>query len=123
VKITLGWPDQHLWPNRKAHWARARMWRNEQKIAAWALTLAEKRVDLGEGRIPVTLTFHKNDRRRFDLDNALAAMKGALDGLSAALGVDDSRFDVRPVLGEPVAGGCVVVEVDQVLAAVGVVLG
>jgi crossover junction endodeoxyribonuclease RusA len=111
VKIALAWPAQPLWPNRRAHWAQVQRRRNAQKLEAWALAMAEKRVDLGEGRIAVTLTFHKTDRGRFDLDGALSACKGALDGLALALGVDDSRFDVRPVLGEPVGGGAVVVEV------------
>jgi crossover junction endodeoxyribonuclease RusA len=133
VKIALAWPAQPLWPNTRLHWGARNKRRQAQKHEAYFAAFAAgagsyrqiggvTRRELPE-RIPVTLTFHKNDRRRFDLDNALAACKGALDGLSAALGVDDSRFDVRPVLGAPVAGGCVIVEVDQALAAVGVVLG
>lgn len=111
VKIVIGWPDQQLWPNRPSHWTARSRRRKEQKLEAWALALAERRPAIGDGPIPVRLTFRKADRRRFDLDNAQAACKGALDGLAAALGVDDSRFRPVPVLGEPVPGGAVEIEV------------
>jgi crossover junction endodeoxyribonuclease RusA len=114
VKIAISWP------NRPCHWSALDRGRKAQKHEAWALTLAQPTFKPGVGRIPVTLTFRKNDRHRFDLDNALAACKGALDGLAIALGVDDSRFDVRPVLGEPVPGGAVEITVEQALAACGV---
>jgi crossover junction endodeoxyribonuclease RusA len=109
--VSLPWPVPVLWPNNRAHWAAKAKRRKAQKLAAWALTLAERTPKLGDGRIPVTVTFHKTDRRRYDTHEAAYAVKGAIDGIALALGVDDSRFDVRPVLGEPVAGGAVIVEV------------
>jgi crossover junction endodeoxyribonuclease RusA len=111
VIVSIPWPVPVLWPNNRAHWAAKAKRRKAQKEAAWALTLAERTPKLGDGRVSVTLTFRKADRGRYDLDGALSACKGALDGIALALGVDDSRFDVRPVLGDPVAGGAVIVEV------------
>ena len=48
-----------------------------------------------ENKIPLALIFNKRSKGRYDLDNALAAMKHALDGIAQALRIDDSKF--RPV--------------------------
>ena len=42
------------------------------------------------------ITFFTPDNRKRDLDNLLAAMKPALDGMARAIGVDDALF--RPLL-------------------------
>ena len=42
------------------------------------------------------ITFYTPDARKRDLDNLLAAMKPALDGMAKAIGVDDALF--RPLL-------------------------
>ena len=42
------------------------------------------------------ITFFTPDARKRDLDNLLAAMKPALDGMAQAIGVDDALF--RPLL-------------------------
>jgi hypothetical protein len=39
------------------------------------------------------ITFYTPDNRKRDLDNLLAAMKPALDGMAQAIGVDDALFD------------------------------
>lgn len=52
--------------------------------------------------IPINLTFHPATKRAFDLDNALAASKSAIDGIAQALGINDKQFN--PVIlwrGEP----------------------
>lgn len=43
--------------------------------------------------IPLVVVFCPPTRRRFDNDGALSAMKGALDGIAAAMGVDDQYFE------------------------------
>lgn len=60
----------------------------------------------------LNITFNPPDRRRRDLDNMLAACKAYLDGISDALGVDDSNFKLTIQKGEVVKGGQVVVEVS-----------
>ena len=48
-----------------------------------------------ERRIPLSIIFHKGDRRRRDQDNLIASMKASLDGVADALGVDDNLFDIK----------------------------
>jgi crossover junction endodeoxyribonuclease RusA len=43
--------------------------------------------------LQITITFVQKDKRHRDLDNLLAASKPALDGIAAALGVDDRCFE------------------------------
>ena len=64
------------------------------------------------GWLALTLTFCPPDKRRRDRDNLLASMKSDLDGVAQALGLDDQYFDpITLQRGEPVKGGCVLVEV------------
>lgn len=112
--IALVWPDGPLWPNRKAHWAENKRARDAQKKEAFFIAKAA-----GWGKpvhpvhdVHVALTFCAPTARRFDLDGALSAMKGAIDGLSACLGVDDSLFSYTLRRGERCATGAVIVEVE-----------
>ena len=50
------------------------------------------------------ITFFTPDNRKRDLDNLLAAMKPALDGMARAIGVDDALF--RPLLIDKVKAEC-----------------
>lgn len=66
------------------------------------------------GLFPLSLEFCPPTKRKFDRDNALAAMKGALDGLAQALEIDDSQFE--PILlrrGQPTPGGVVIVRIGE----------
>ena len=56
------------------------------------------------------VTFHPSRKRRFDLDNALAAIKADLDGLARASGVDDESWRFGIYKGEPIKDGAVVIE-------------
>jgi len=47
------------------------------------------------GRLPVSITWVAPNRIRRDLDGLLCAEKPRLDGIAAALGIDDSQF--RPM--------------------------
>lgn len=109
--IKLSWPDSKLLPNRKngRHWTSSQSAKENARLEGY-----QKAKDSGytapDGLLPVTLVFCAPDKRRRDLDNLLAAMKPALDGIAAALEVDDSRF--RPVtidMGEIAKPGCVIV--------------
>jgi Holliday junction resolvase RusA-like endonuclease len=51
-------------------------------------------------RLNVRMTFIPDTRRRRDLDNLIAATKAHRDGISDALGLDDSRFLVTYELAE-----------------------
>ena len=96
--ITLEWFDKRLNPNMKTHWRKVHKLRSEQKLLAQLAALGaacrhgppEKK-----DRYPLKITFHPPCRRRRDVDNCIAAIKGALDGVAQAWGVDDKQF--RPI--------------------------
>lgn len=86
--------------------------REKYRNDAFNLAKATPRAEYGEGNIPVSIIFSTPDKRSRDLDNMLGAIKHGLDGIAAAMGVDDRRF--RPLVVDSVLGerpGCVVVAV------------
>jgi crossover junction endodeoxyribonuclease RusA len=109
TEITLPWPDKVLWPNRPAHWSKVARARKSQKHAAYYLAQPLGRMT---GPVNIHLTFCPPDKRRRDIDNMLASCKGHLDGISLAIGVDDSEFRISVERGEVVRGGAVVVRVE-----------
>ena len=114
--LRLSWPPTALWPNR----SRGRAW---QSRAASEACYAHEADIVAHGQIgalrmiqkpALHLSFHKPDAGRFDLDNAYAAMKPAIDAICRRWGRDDSTIhDVRLHRGEPVKGGCVLITVDE----------
>lgn len=115
MQIALDWPSQPLWPNRKAHWTKNKTARDLQREAAFYLA---KQAGLGKPpfgahEVRVSMTFcGPTKTSRFDLDGALSAMKGAIDGLSACLSVDDSLFSYTLRRGEKCKNGAVLVTVE-----------
>lgn len=113
-QIRLPWPLVALWPNQKRHWRNVYAAREIQKAEAQAICL-EAGLHM-HTRPPsdylLTYVFCPPSRRRYDLDGALAAMKGATDMIAAALRVDDSRFDFDLRRGEPCRDGCVIVDIE-----------
>lgn len=118
-EIVLPWPEANCWPNRSQHHMALHRARKAQRTnAAWIAVAAGWKVYPEEvSRVQIDLIFCAPSRTsRFDLDNGLAAMKGALDGLSSVLGVDDSLF--RPSLwrGDKSKDGGIIVQAEIVPA-------
>ena len=96
--ITLPYPDKILSPNARAHFmAVARAKKKARESACWAtIAAAGSKANLAEyiqmETITLAIAFYPVDNRRRDIDNALASLKSAVDGIADALGVDDSRF-------------------------------
>jgi crossover junction endodeoxyribonuclease RusA len=120
IIVELPFPDSNLMPNRarREHWRSkagyAQIARMTAKVEAYN---AKPRYDysfpLGE-RIPLTLKFYPPDRRERDLDNLLAAMKSALDGVSDALDINDRMFcPITVDWGSIEKGGRVVVVIGE----------
>lgn len=115
--MTLPFPHADLMPNRKngRHWGQTQSVKSRAYSDAYALTYQAMQggafADV-TGRVPVVLTFHAPDKRHRDLDNLLAASKAALDGVAAALHMDDREFEPvtikRGKVGSP---GALVVEI------------
>ena len=86
--VVLPLPDRRLSPNQQGHWRpkaaakkKARSW--GAKLASW---LKGKRFSSYQ------LHFYWKDKRRRDQDNASASCKAYLDGISDAVGQDDSEW-------------------------------
>lgn len=119
LTVTLPFPSPELFPNR----AKGRHWTTVSGIKSKAfsdghyLTFNAMNGYSGEwypthGEVPITLTFNAPDRRHRDLDNCLAALKSHLDGVAAALSMNDREFaPITIKRGEVVKGGAVKVEI------------
>ena len=112
TSVTLDWPHKSLSPNaRKDRRAIAPIrakYRSDCAILAKQAGLRFPHLTEAHVRI----TFHPPCARKRDLDNLLASIKSGLDGVSDAMGVDDSRWEITIRKGEirrPL--GAVVVEV------------
>lgn len=115
ITIELPWPVTALWPNRRSHWRTLNDARQAAHTAAYYLAMdAGANLRVKPYLIPVEIEFCPPSRRRFDRDNALAALKGAMDGLAEAMGVDDSKFEpITLRRGEVVKGGKVIVSIQE----------
>jgi len=111
--IRLPWPDKSMWPNsrkdRRGVAPTRRQYRSDGAKATWAAGFRKVRWE----RAHLLVTFCPPDRRKRDLDNMLAAIKSGLDGVSDALGVDDSAWDLTIRRGCVVDGGQVQIEFGQ----------
>ena len=106
--ISLPFPPPKLSPNARCHWATKARAFKAYKMQCYML-LSQYRPELW-GRDSFALRFCPPDRHRRDIDNMLAASKGAIDALSEVCGVDDSKFSFTIAKGEPVKGGAVVIQ-------------
>lgn len=109
-RVELEWFDKRLNPNMKTYWRKVNTLRGEQKLLA--LIAARSTTPIKQGTYPLKITFYPPCRRRRDLDNCLASIKGALDGIAQAWGVDDRLF--RPIhadFGDKCDDGKIIVEV------------
>ena len=114
ISLTLPWPDPGLSPNARIHWRARAVLKRKARADSRLHTLAalgRHRPDLGDGPIRLSVSFHPKDRRRRDLDNALASLKHHFDGIADALGVDDSRFTLAAEMGAPNGVGDVFVQI------------
>jgi crossover junction endodeoxyribonuclease RusA len=109
--IELPWPSPYLSPNGRKHWAaKARAFKAYKAQCMWAM-LAHKKALAGKSEF--TITFCPPDRHRRDRDNMIAAFKAGQDAIAAVTGVDDGKFVVTYAVGNPVTGGCVLVEITE----------
>ena len=99
-EIILPWPPKELSPNSTKD-RRAATPIRQRYIRDCYLAAKAAGVGALSGPLHLSLTFCPPDRRKRDLDNMLAAVKYGLDGLSQAIGVDDSEWSLSLRKGEP----------------------
>jgi crossover junction endodeoxyribonuclease RusA len=97
MTVTLPWPPKALSANSRKDRRYSTAERKQYKQDCWVLTKEAK-----FRAFHLDITFHPPDGRRRDLDNMLAGIKYGLDGVAAAMGIDDSFFEFTIRKGEPV---------------------
>ncbi len=112
AEVVIPWPSRDLSPNSRKHWARrAKAAKAYRATSHWLCR--ERGVGKMSGALMVSITFHPPDARRRDIDNMLASIKSGLDGISDAVGVDDSSWEISISKGKPEHGGKVVVRLTE----------
>jgi len=92
--LTLPWFSRRCSPNSKRNnWRVKHEARKKQKVVGAVIAKALPKVK-HDKNIPIDIKFYPVGKGN-DLDNCLASIKGALDGIANELGVNDSRF--RPI--------------------------
>ena len=115
VSFRCPWPPRELSPNARVHFMALSRVKKRYRADCGMLALLYGQKVRGADGFNVTLTFHPPDRRHRDDDNLEASFKSGRDGIAEALGVDDRKWTVtRAPLGEPVPGGCVMVEIEVI---------
>jgi Holliday junction resolvase RusA-like endonuclease len=100
-----------LSPNARVHWAaKNRAVKLYRENCAWLTKAAGLKADW-DGFVHAAITFYPPDRRHRDQDNMVASSKALFDGVADALGINDRRFRIHPVISDDTRpGGAVLVE-------------
>jgi crossover junction endodeoxyribonuclease RusA len=93
ISFILPFPPSELNPNKRLHWAAKKNIKNNEKEIGFRLASAYRGQIKGD--VPLSLIFHAETKRSYDLDNALASCKAVIDGLASGLGINDKQF--RPI--------------------------
>jgi len=101
--IELRWPARELSPNARVHHMKLARFKKRARIdASWAVRTGLwpgqiTAIRGGAGPIPMEVTFYPPDARVRDLDNCIASLKAAFDGIADGLSavghkVNDARY-------------------------------
>lgn len=113
--INLPWPSNKLSPNARLHFMAIAREKKRAKHDAHYLAKNQLRLllPIRADLINVTCEFFPPRNANYDDDGLLSRMKASLDGISEAIGIDDSKFRMKgAVLGHVVKDGCVKVELE-----------
>lgn len=110
MNFTVPYPPKTLNPNTRTHWGTKNRVAQKYKNDCYLMAKSVK-PKFTDKDIYLSLIFHPGKVRRRDLDNCLASFKAGLDGISAAWGIDDSRFKLLPAIGEVKKLSCVAIEI------------
>jgi crossover junction endodeoxyribonuclease RusA len=104
-QVSFPWPPKQLFPNfkRSHHWTAYHKHCRNARTLGWGLVAAEIGPKLRQYEAPGRLAIRiqarppKRGGRVPDDDGLIGAAKHYLDGISSALGIDDSRFSIGAV--------------------------
>lgn len=112
ILVQLPWPDSKLSPNARGHWTATAKAKAAQRGYTHAVTQQVMQAHgLCKGHLErspsahVAIVFHAPDNRRRDIDNCLASIKAALDGIADATGIDDGLWGYEIRRGDVVRAG------------------
>lgn len=95
AQFFLPWPDKRLSPNATGHWSSLHKAKRKAKNDAyWSVKEAGIGV-IEADHITVRYSFFPPSHRAYDMDNLIASMKSAQDGIALAIGIDDSKFHLE----------------------------
>jgi crossover junction endodeoxyribonuclease RusA len=94
AEFFLDWPVKTLSPNARQHWSRVASAKKAAKRNAYYSVLQAGIGKIDAVTITVKLSFFPPDARHRDTDNILSSCKASLDGVSEAIGIDDSRWNL-----------------------------
>lgn len=94
AELFLPWPDRRLSPNARVHWSSLARAKKAAKRTAYYTTLEAGIGKIVASSIAIKYSFFPPDRRARDADNMLSSCKAYQDGISQAIGVDDSKFQI-----------------------------
>lgn len=119
VSITLPWPDRHLFPNDRCHWAvKAKQVKKHRRLAYYeALEIQSAIPDAvradADQPIFYRIIYTPKINRHRDEDGIISSCKAYLDGISEAIGINDYRFHIRGCEALPAKRpGSIVIELD-----------
>lgn len=113
LSATFDWPPKALSPNARIHWAKKAKAVKGYRKDCHILAMMQKLAVDWEGPIHLFIVLIPPSKRRYDMDNALAALKSGLDGVADALEVNDSRFRIHAAMGLSTPPGRVSITVSR----------
>lgn len=114
--IVLPWFPKHCHPNARSrsHWPRTRATKQARDWAIVATKAAFPNYQHDGSPVALVMTFYPPTAHGRDDDGLIAATKAYRDGIADGLRCNDSCFRVRrPIIGEPVKGGKIVVTIER----------
>jgi len=94
AEVFLPWPDRRLSPNARLHWAALARVKKKAKRDAYYASLAAGLGKIHAESVRVRVAYYPPDQRHRDTDNMVASSKALFDGISEAIGIDDSKWEL-----------------------------
>lgn len=111
MKYEFIWYNPKLSPNRQGR-SKMQTWRlrKKQKLDTH-YQLVGTPIPEKQDKYILDILFRPPGDYGYDADNSLAAIKGLLDQLAKYWGVNDSQFIPRPVIGEKIKDGKIIITI------------
>ena len=110
----LPWPPKELQPNARVHWAVKAKATKKYKADCLKSLLPHGQI---KSRDYFNITMYPPDNRRRDWDNMVASIKAAIDAISIAVGIDDSKLHYYVFTGDAIPNGELTIYFPERVAA------